>query len=208
MDIGYVRVSKSDGSQSLDPQRDVLIAAGVAPEQIYEDLASGKRDDRPGLETCLKACRDGDVLHVAKLDRLGRSLHHLVSTVHDLTARGVGLKVLDGQGAAIDTTSSHGRLVFAIFAGLAEMERDLIVERTNAGLASARARGRVGGRPPKMTAGKIRMAMAAMGQPETVVGELCAELGVSSQTLYRHVSPTGELRPDGEKILARSKASR
>ena len=200
--IGYMRVSKADGSQSTDLQRDALISAGVRPDHLYEDQASGRRDERPGLMACLKALRDGDTLLVWKLDRLGRNLRHLVNTVHDLTARGVGLKVLTGQGAAIDTTTAAGKLVFGIFAALAEFERELISERTVAGLASARARGRKGGRPFKMTAAKVRLAMAAMGQPETIVGDLCKELGVTRQTLYRHVSPKGELRPDGLKLIS------
>ena len=119
----------------------------------------------------------------------------------ELTKRGAGLKVLAGEGAAIDTTTANGRLVFGFFAALAEFERELIVERTKAGLASARARGRTGGRPYKMTAAKLRLAQAAMGQRETKVGELCAELGITRQTLYRHVAPNGQLRPDGEKLL-------
>ena len=201
--IGYMRVSKADGSQSTDLQRDALLAAGVAQAQLYEDQASGKREDRPGLTSCLKALREGDTLMVWKLDRLGRNLRHLINTVHDLTARGVGLKVLTGQGAAIDTTSASGKLVFGIFAALAEFERELISERTVAGLASARARGRKGGRPFKMTAAKLRLAMASMGQPETKVGDLCAEMNITRQTLYRHVSPKGELRPDGLKLLSR-----
>ena len=139
-----------------------------------------------------------------KLDRLGRNLHHLINTVHDLTARGVGLKVLTGQGAAIDTTTPAGKLVFGIFAALAEFERELISERTTAGLASARARGRKGGRPYKMTPAKLRLAAASMGQPDTKISELCTELGITRQTLYRHVSPTGQLRPDGLKLLADS----
>ena len=199
--IGYARVSKADGSQTTDLQRDALLAAGVDPEQIYEDQASGKQDDRPQLAACLKALRSGDTLIVWKLDRLGRDLRHLVNVVHDLTERGVGLKVLTGQGAAIDTTTASGKLVFGIFAALAEFERELISERTKAGLASARARGRKGGRPYKMTPTKVRLAAASMGQPGTKVGELCKELGVTRQTLYRHVSPTGKLRPDGKKVL-------
>ena len=197
-----MRVSKADGSQSTDLQRDALISAGVGASHIYEDQASGRRDERPGLTACLKALRYGDTLLVWKLDRLGRNLRHLVNTVHDLTARNVGLKVLTGQGAAIDTTTAAGKLVFGIFAALAEFERELISERTVAGLASARARGRKGGRPFKMTAAKVRLAMAAMGQPETIVGDLCKELGVTRQTLYRHVSPKGELRPDGLKLIS------
>ena len=201
--IGYMRVSKADGSQVVDLQRDALVAAGVAAERLYTDRASGKRDDRPGLEACLKALRMGDTLVIWKLDRLGRNLKHLVDVVQGLNDRGVGLKVLAGQGASIDTTTANGRLMFNFFAALAEFERELIIERTVAGLAAARARGRSGGRPFKMTAAKLRLAQAAMGKPETSIAELCAELGVTRQTLYRHVTPTGELRPDGEKVLAR-----
>ena len=199
--IGYMRVSKSDGSQVFDLQRDALITAGVPDRNLYSDTASGKLDDRPGLEACIKALRDGDTLIVWKLDRLGRNLRHLVNVVHDLTSRNIGFRVLTGQGASIDTTTPSGKLVFGIFASLAEFERDLISERTRAGLASARARGRKGGRKPKMTAAKVRLAAAAMGKPETNVARLCEELGISSQTLYRYVSPTGELRMDGSKTV-------
>ena len=201
--VGYMRVSKTDGSQSTDLQRDALLVAGVDPGNLYEDQASGEKDDRPHLAACLKALRKGDTLLVWKLDRLGRDLRHLVNTVHDLTDRGIGLKVLTGEGAAIDTTTASEKLVFGIFAALAEFERALISERTVAGLAAARARGRTGGRPFKMTPAKIRLAMAAMGQRETKVGALCKELGVTRQTLYRHVSPSGELRPDGTKLLSK-----
>lgn len=198
-----MRVSKADGSQSTDLQRDALLAAGIGADSLYEDRASGKKDDRPELAACLKALRHGDTLVVWKLDRLGRDLRHLVNIVHDLTERGIGLKVLTGQGAAIDTTTASGKLVFGIFAALAEFERELISERTIAGLASAWARGRKGGRPYKMTPAKLRLALASMGKPDTKVGDLCAELGISRQTLYRHVSPAGELRPDGQKFLSR-----
>ncbi|TXN78598.1 recombinase family protein [Methylobacterium sp. WL8] len=201
--LGYARVSKADGSQTVDLQRDALVLAGVAADRLYMDEASGKKDDRPGLEACLKALREGDVLAIWKLDRLGRDLRHLVNTVYDLTKRGVGLRVLTGQGANIDTTTANGRLVFGIFAALAEFERELIIERTKAGLASARARGRKGGRKHKMTTAKIRYIQSSMGRPETNVGDLCQELGISRQTLYRYVDPTGQIRPDGEKLLAR-----
>ena len=199
--VGYMRVSKADGSQVTDLQRDALRAAGVDSRHLYEDAASGKRDDRPGLAACLKALREGDTLVVWKLDRLGRDLRHLVNTVHDLKLRGIGFKVLTGQGANIDTTTPSGRMVFGFFASLAEFERELIVERTRAGIAAARARGRSGGRPYKMTAAKLRLAMAAMGKPETMVNQLCVELGVTRQTMYRHVAPDGSLRPDGQKLL-------
>ena len=196
-----MRVSKADGSQVLDLQADALRAAGVAERNLYSDTASGKRDDRPGLENCLKALRSDDTLVVWKLDRLGRNLRHLVNTVSDLTERGIGLRVLTGQGAAIDTTTAAGKLVFGIFASLAEFERELISERTRAGLAAARARGRTGGRKPKMTPAKLRLASAAMGKRGTIVGDLCKELGITRATLYRHVSPTGALRVDGRKIV-------
>lgn len=202
-----MRVSKADGSQVLDLQRDALLAAGVLSECLYDDHASGKRDDRPGLDACLKSLRKGDTLLTWKLDRIGRDLRHLVNLVHDLTTRGVGLRVLAGEGAAIDTTTANGRLMFGFFAALSEFERELIVERTKAGLASARARGRKGGRPFKMTAAKLRLAQAAMGQPGTKVSELCTELGVSRQTLYRHVAPKGALRPDGLRLVARRRTS-
>jgi DNA invertase Pin-like site-specific DNA recombinase len=140
--IGYVRVSKSDGSQTSEPQRDALLAAGVDPARIYEDMASGRRDDRPGLVACLKAIQPGNTLVIWKLDRLGRDLRHLVNTVEDLRTRGIGLNVLAGAGAQIDTTTANGRLAFGIFAAFSEFERELIVERTTAGLAAARAFGR------------------------------------------------------------------
>jgi DNA invertase Pin-like site-specific DNA recombinase len=199
--VGYMRVSKADGSQVTDLQRDALLAAGVDLRHIYEDSASGRRDDRPGLAACLKALREGDSLLVWKLDRLGRDLRHLVNTVHDLTTRGIGFRVLTGHGASIDTTSPSGKLVFGIFAALAEFERELIVERTKAGLAAARARGRSGGRPYKMTADKLELAMGAMGRPKTRVRELCKVLGITRQTLYRHVAPDGSLRKDGKKVM-------
>ncbi len=199
--IGYARVSKADGSQSLDLQRDALIAAGVGEDLIYSDRASGKKDERPGLEACLKALRDGDVLVVWKLDRMGRSLHHLVKTVAGLSERGVGLKVLTGQGAQIDTTTAHGRLSFGIFASLAEFESELIRERTMAGLAAARARGRKGGRKFALTKAQLRMAQAAMANRDTSVSELCKELKIRPVTLYRYVDPKGNLRENGKRLL-------
>src|SRR5208283_1773144 len=174
-----MRISKADGSQVLDLQRDALIAAGVKRSHLYEDQASGKKDDRPGLEACLKALREGDTLIVWKLDRLGRNLRHLVTTI------------------------ASGRLVFGIFAALAEFERELIRERTIAGLSSARARGRNGGRPYTMTPAKLRLAQAAMAKRDTKVSDLCTELGVTRQTLYRFVGPEGELRADATKLLKR-----
>jgi DNA invertase Pin-like site-specific DNA recombinase len=150
-----MRVSKADRGQGFDLHQDALLAAGVPPQQLlgglYEDRASGRRDDHPGLATCLKALRQGDVLVVWKFDWLGRGLRHLINTVHDLTTQGTSLKVLTGHAAAFDTATAAGKLVFGIFAALAEFERELIVERTRTGLAAARARGRKRGAPFKMT---------------------------------------------------------
>jgi DNA invertase Pin-like site-specific DNA recombinase len=201
MEIGYMRVSKADGSQTVDLQRDALVTAGIKPEHLYQDLASGRRDDRPGLAACVKALRQGDVLVVWKLDRLGRDLRHLVNTVHDLVERGIGFRVLTGQGASIDTTTANGKLAFGIFAALAEFERELISERTRAGLASARARGRRGGRRYKMTAAKLRVAQSGRANRDTSVSELCEELGVKRKTLYRFVTPDGQLRADALRLL-------
>lgn len=199
--VGYARVSKADGSQSLDLQRDALAEAGVDAASIYEDEVSGKKGDRPGLHACLKALRQGDILVVWKLDRLGRDLKHLVNTVQDLSDRGIGLRVLAGQGAQIDTTTSTGKLIFGIFASLAEFERELIRERTMAGLAAARARGRKGGRKFALTKAQVRLAQAAMANRDTSVTELAAELGVKPVTLYRYVGPKGELRENGKRVL-------
>lgn len=200
--IGYARISKADNSQNLDLQNDALIANGVATDNIYFDKASGQKDKRDGLENCLKALRAGDTLVVWKLDRLGRSLKHLVNTIQDLTNRRISFKVLTGQGANIDTTTANGKLVFGIFAALAEFERELISERTKAGLAAARARGRKGGRKFQLTKAKIRLAQIAMKNKETPISEICQELGgITKQTLYRYVSPNGELRKYGNKVL-------
>ena len=201
MNIGYARVSKSGDAQNLDLQYDALTKAGVDKQFIYEDRASGKKDSRPGLAACLKALREGDTLVVWKLDRLGRDLHHLVSVVQDLTERGVGLRVLAGQGAQIDTATPAGRLVFGIFAALAEFERELIRERTIAGLEAARARGRKGGRKFALTKAQVRLAQAAMQSRDTSVAELAAELHVKPVTLYRYVGPKGELRTNGRRVL-------
>ena len=196
--LGYMRVSKADGSQVLDLQRDALLAAGVIEGKLYEDRMSGAKDDRPGLAACLKALDPGDVLVIWRLDRLGRNLRHLLATVEDLTKRGVGFKVL--SGAPIDTTTSQGKLMFTMFAALTEFERDVIRERTVAGLAAARSRGRVGGRKPKMTAAKVRLAQSAMANRDTSAQALCNELEVSRTTLYRHVTAAGDLTETGKRV--------
>jgi DNA invertase Pin-like site-specific DNA recombinase len=199
--LGYMRVSKADGSQALDLQRDALLASGVAPDRLYEDLASGRHDARPGLAACLKALRPADTLLVWKLDRLGRNLRHLVTLVEELRQRGVGFKVLTGQGAQIDTTTANGRLVFGIFAALAEFEAELIRERTRAGLAAARARGRQGGRPRKMTPTTLRIVMAALADRTTNATEVAAQLGLNRTTLYLYVNGDGTPKARGQALL-------
>lgn len=197
--IGYERVSTADQTTAL--QRDALVAAGVDEAQIYTDHASGKQDSRPGLDACLKALREGDTLVIWKLDRLGRSTSHLIETVHGLGQRGVGFRCLTGLGSTIDTGTPEGRLCFSMFAALAEFEADLISERTKAGLAAARARGRKGGRKPAFTALNLRAAQSALKDRDSSVTALCAELGVSKATLYKYVMPDGELREPGRKLL-------
>ena len=199
--IGYVRVSKSDGTQTLAPQRDAMLAAGVDPTRIYEDLASGRHDARPGLTACLKAIQPGNTLVLWKLDRLGRDLRHLVNTVEDLRTRGVGLKVLTGAGAQIDTTTANGRLAFGIFAAFAEFERELIAERTMAGLAAARARGRMGGRPRKMDRATLMMAMSAMSDRKAVAAEVAKRLNLTTTTLYTYVNGDGTPKAAGQAVL-------
>lgn len=199
--IGYTRVSKADGSQVHHLQHDALIAAGVDPKRIYQDSISGARDSRPGLDACLAVLAPGDTLVIWKLDRLGRSLRHLVNTVGELTVRGIGLKVLTGEGAMIDTTTASGRLMFGIFAALAEFERELIIERTRAGIAAAKARGKHCGRPSEMTSEKIRLLQEAMRKREKFVLDFVAEIGISKATAYRYVGPDGELRPDAKRVL-------
>lgn len=201
--IGYARVSKSDGSQLLDLQKDALLKAGVDKEYIYQDLASGRKDDRPGLKACLKALQPGNTLVVWKLDRLGRDMKHLVNLIDDMSHKKVGFKVL--SGAEIDTTTANGRLVFGIFAALAEFERELIKERTQAGLAAARARGRNGGRPRKMDEHTVKMAVAAMSDRNSVAHEVAKRLNITTTTLYTYVNGDGSLKEAGTKLLNQSK---
>jgi DNA invertase Pin-like site-specific DNA recombinase len=199
--IGYMRVSKSDGTQTLNLQHDALLAAGVTPERLYTDRASGQKDDRPGLATCLQALQPGDTLVVWKLDRLGRNLKHLISVVDDLQQRQIGFKVLAGAGVQIDTTTANGRLVFGIFAALAEFEAELIRERTRAGLAAARTRGRRGGRPRKITKEVLRMAMAALSDQTTSARTVARRMGVPATTLYMYVNRDGSLKQAGQALF-------
>ena len=199
--IGYMRVSKADGSQVFDLQKDALLNAGVESERIYKYLASGRFDDRPGLKDCLKALQPGNSLVVWKLDRLGRNLKHLVTLVDDLRQKNIGLKVITGQGAQIDTTTSHGKMVFGMFAALAEFERELIIERTKASLVAARARGRLGGRPRKMDKATLTMAMAAMSDPKSNASEVAKRLGITTTTLYMYVNGDGSPKESGARLL-------
>lgn len=201
MKIGYMRISKADGSQVFDLQVDALLKEGVEAFNIYQDKASGAKDDRPGLQACLKACRKGDILYIWKLDRLGRSLRHLIRTVEDLTNRGIMLKVLSGQGASIDTTTSSGKLMFSIFGAFAEFEREIIRERVIAGAAAARARGKMGGRKLKLSRNQVLLAQSAMRDRNTNVSRLARELNVTTATLYKYVDAFGNLREYGEKVL-------
>src|SRR5690554_181631 len=178
MIIGYARVSTLD--QNLELQRDALEKAGC--EQVFEDHVSGSTTERPGWAQAQTALRKGDTLVVWRLDRLGRSLKHLIDTVNELHARGVGFKSLNEN---IDTTTSGGRLVFHIFGALAEFERELIRERTQAGLAAARARGRKGGRPRKLTPRQVATARTLLKDREHTVTAVAEMLGVSRSTLYR-----------------------
>ena len=159
--VGYVRVSTADERQSTDLQRDALRAAGVDERHVDEDKASGGRDDWPGLKACLEYLTSGDVLVVWRLDRLGRSLPHLVGIVAELRARGVGLRSLS---ETIDTTTATGELVFHLFASLAQYERALIRERVVAGLEAARRRGRRGGRPRRLDAERVAAARAMLAE--------------------------------------------
>jgi DNA invertase Pin-like site-specific DNA recombinase len=199
--IGYMRVSKNDGSQTLDLQKDALRAAGVDEERLYNDYISSQKDSRPGLEACFKALQPGNTLIVWKLDRLGRSLKELVTMIDELRQRKIGFKVLAGHGAQIDTTTPNGRLVFGLFAALAEFERELIVERTNAGLAAARARGRMGGRPRKVDASTLKMAAAAMSDPKSIAKDVAKRLNITTATLYTYVNSNGSLKAAGNKLL-------
>ena len=182
MHIGYARVST--GEQTLDLQLDALKQAGC--ERTHTDTASGARTERVGLTTALAQLREGDTLVVWRLDRLGRSLRHLIDTLTALDQRGVGFRSLTEH---IDTTTPGGKLIFHIFGALAEFERDLIRERTTAGLAAARARGRTGGRPKAFAdPAKLRMARTLFANRENSIGSICKTLGVSRSTLYRYLS--------------------
>ncbi len=181
MKIGYARISTAD--QNLELQTDALQKTGC--EKIFTDQAGGAKDDRKGLIDAIEFCRKGDSLIVWKLDRLGRSLKHLIETINLLHEKKVGFVSLQEN---IDTTTSGGKLVFHVFGALAEFERELIRERTNAGLASARQRGRLGGRPKAMTGKQVKLAKSLLKDPQTTIKEVCQTLQISKTTLYRYLN--------------------
>lgn len=179
--IGYARISTL--VQTLDLQTDALTQAGCA--RMFSDTSSGAKAERKGLAEALSHVRPGDTLVVWRLDRLGRTLPHLIQTVEDLKARGIGFKSLT---ESIDTTTSAGQLIFHIFGALAEFERNLIRERTQAGLAAARARGRVGGRRRLLDAKQIAQARTLYADQSNAVEDICRTLKISRTTLWRYMS--------------------
>jgi len=185
--VGYARVSTDD--QKLDLQIDALKEAGC--EKIFTDKISGAKSDRPGLKQAMDFVRAGDTLVVWKLDRLGRSLKHLIETVNTLNDRGVGFKSLQ---EGMDTSTAGGKLIFHVFGALAEFEREIIRERTQAGLRAARARGRLGGRPKSMDEATLKMASALMRDKTLTIKQICQKVGVSRSTLYRYINPDGSLK--------------
>ncbi len=192
--LGYARVSTAEQTAAL--QQDALRAAGCS--RIWSDTASGTRTDRPQLAAVFDQLRVGDTLVVWRLDRLGRSLLHLIETIGQLEGRGVGFKSVQEH---IDTTTPGGRLVFHVFGALASFERELIQERTLAGLAAARERGRLGGRPTVLSPAKLKQARKMIGE-KTPVTEVAQVLGVSRATLYRRVPELADIRRQGRKLAA------
>ena len=183
--IGYARVSMDD--QNLALQIDALTKHGIPASRIFEDKLSGARCDRPGLAECLRTLQAGDILVVWRLDRLGRSMRHLITLVEDLRSRGVGFRSL--QEGAIDTTNASGELIFNIFSALAQFERRLIQERTRAGLGVARARGRLGGRPRvRSVEAKVQVANRLARDGATSIDDICRTLNISRSTYYRYLA--------------------
>jgi DNA invertase Pin-like site-specific DNA recombinase len=186
MNIGYARVSTPE--QELQLQEDALIAANC--KKIYTDTISGVTTKRPGLDQALSYAREGDTIIVWRLDRLGRSVQHLIQTVKDLEERNIGFRSLQEN---IDTTTSGGKLVFHIFGALAEFERDLIKERTMAGLKAARARGRHGGRPQLLTEQQIKRALELYKEGNSTISEICKIYKISSKSFYNYVKKASML---------------
>lgn len=184
MEFGYARVSTAE--QNPDHQVDALKRAGVDPRNIYLDRASGAKASRPELDHMLSLLREGDTIVITRLNRLGRSLRHLVNLGDDLRERGVNLRVLE-QG--IDTTTAEGRMMFGLLSVLAEFDREMIVANTKDGLAAARARGRVGGRPRKMTDQQVKVAQQLYDDRELTVSQIAEMFGVARGTLYGYLQP-------------------
>lgn len=203
--VGYARVSKSDNSQTTDPQKDALIAAGVNPKYIYEDYESGSKEKRTGFDACMRSLKEGDILVIYAIDRIGRVVLHLAKIIAELKSKSVGLKVLFGFGANIDIHTPSGNYIYNIFSAQAELESQLIRERTRIGLAAARARGRIGGRPRKMDAATIRMVSGAMSDKNTVVAELIKKLDVCYASIYKYVKPDGSFTEEGQKVIDKDK---
>src|SRR5687768_2128411 len=188
MYIGYARVSKNE--QNLDLQRDALLKAGCLENNIYTDKITGLKQERKGLEQALSHLREGDTFVVWRLDRLGRSLKHLIETITTLQAQGIGFKSLTEN---IDTSTATGQLVFHIFGALAEFERNLIKERTVAGLDAARSRGRRGGRPPlKTSASRVALAKKLYADKSNSIDDIQKTLGISRATLFRYINKRSE----------------
>jgi DNA invertase Pin-like site-specific DNA recombinase len=180
--IGYARISTP--SQSLNLQIDALVQAGCDKKRIFADIASGSKTARPGLDKALDYAREGDIIVVWKLDRLGRSLGHLIEVVRGLSERGIGFKSIQ---ESLDTTTSGGRLIFHVFGAIAEFERDLIRERTNAGLEAARTRGKKGGRKRVLTDKQISIGKSLAADTTRSVEDICEALNISPATYYRYI---------------------
>ncbi len=189
--VGYMRVSSADDRQTVDLQRDALVAAGVDDRHLHTDKASGARDDRPGLKACIDYLKSGDTLVVWKLDRLGRSLPHLLTIVTDLKARGVAFRSLTEQ---MDTTTPHGELLFSIFGALAQYERALTRERVIAGLAAAKRRGRRGGRPPTIDSEQVEQITASLDAGASKAS-VCRTFKVARSTLLDTLERVGWTAP-------------
>lgn len=193
MKIGYARVSTVD--QHLHMQEDALKSAGC--EEIYRDVVSGAKSDRPGLNDALAFAREGDTIVVWKLDRLGRSVQHLIQTITELNKKKIGFKSLQEN---IDTLTSGGKLIFHIFSALAEFERDLIRERTDAGLKAARARGRLGGRPPTLDNRQINRMIEMYDEQKNTVAEICKIYDISRPSFYNYLKKQKK-RFVGKKVI-------
>jgi DNA invertase Pin-like site-specific DNA recombinase len=191
--IGYARVFTQD--QTLNLQKDALKKIGC--KKIFTDTASGAKQERKGLEEVQNFLREGDTLVVWRLDRLGRSLKHLIETITELNNRKIGFKSIQEN---IDTTTSGGKLVFHIFGALAEFERDIIRERTQTGLQAARARGRKGGRPKALTPKKAQMVHDLYRNKENSIDEICKTLNISRATLYRYIKTVGGNRDEQNRM--------